>query len=112
MDKPVISLVLQKFGLVPAVPDAAVVEVASGADAAGGEVVLWSENRRWLESTFSKRYLRDQRMVIAKARPAVSRPAYVGCPLVPGELGAVRARVQAALGGSLRFGGRRRCREL
>lgn len=75
IDKPVISLMLQKFGFVPC---STKTEVEVGAEAgAQGEVVLWSADAVQLRATFSKRYLKTQNMVIADECPENSRTVWV-----------------------------------
>jgi tRNA A64-2'-O-ribosylphosphate transferase len=65
IDKPLIALVLQKFGFVPAQGSVSVIVGSSGED---GKLVVWSSVG--LSGTFSHRDLRTHNMVIADKQPA------------------------------------------
>ncbi|CAK0896972.1 unnamed protein product, partial [Prorocentrum cordatum] len=101
IDKPVVSLLLQKFGFAP-LQETCRVDVAEGD---GGQVLLWMDNRARLVSTFSSRFLRDQHMALAEEKPPGSRPAHVKTAFSPGDLGALRAQAAQVLHGGLSLGG-------
>jgi hypothetical protein len=68
IDKPLLSLVLHRFGFVPT-SRACELEVSSGGPEDGGRLHLWSPHGKDLQGVFSKRTLRDQHLVIATTRP-------------------------------------------
>ena len=80
MEKPLLMLVLLKYGFVPRKRSLSVeVSTEPGDD---GRIVLWSSTAI-LTSLFSKRYLRTQRMVIAEECPSSSKTVYTHTPYGP-----------------------------
>eukprot|EP00448_Togula_jolla_P011834 CAMPEP_0170617988 /NCGR_PEP_ID=MMETSP0224-20130122/26718_1 /TAXON_ID=285029 /ORGANISM="Togula jolla, Strain CCCM 725" /LENGTH=279 /DNA_ID=CAMNT_0010943931 /DNA_START=138 /DNA_END=974 /DNA_ORIENTATION=+ len=69
MDKPLISLVLQKLGFVPSSTQTQL-EVSS--EEHSGKVLIWSLNMDQLCSTLTRRHLKGQGLEIAQTRPAQS----------------------------------------
>lgn len=76
IDKPLICLVLQKFGFVP-VHRTLVAELSLD-DHECGSIVLWSENMKQLQSLFSKVTRKNQHIVLADARPISSKTIHLG----------------------------------
>lgn len=99
MDKPVIALILQKFGFVPSNMNVAI-EVANAGG--GGPIVIWSHDRQQIASQFSTRYLQSQNMAVASEKPAHSRTVCVNTSYVLGDPAIAKERAAAALGGGLR----------
>merc|ERR1711920_280638 len=75
MDKPLISLVLQQFGFLPAKRHFSC--ELSAERGQRGEMILWSANEARLRGMYSKMYRKRQNIVIASTRPTSSRTLYV-----------------------------------
>ena len=78
IDKPLIAMVLQKFGFFPSHRK----DVIKVGGKSSGEILIWSENTKRLKSTFSKSYLKTQGMRIADTEPLNSACAYVSTEYV------------------------------
>lgn len=102
IDKPVISLVLQKFGFQACNRNTTLeVRAESGEN---GEVVLWSADLVKLRSTFAKRYLKAQNMLIIEEKPERSRTVSVNTIYELNDWNAAREQVANVLEGKeLRF---------
>eukprot|EP00667_Euglena_gracilis_P022037 EG_transcript_24344 len=74
IDKPLLSLVLQRFGFTP-LSSGIALEVAP--PGAGPATVVWAEDAERLRSVFSWRYLRSQNLEIAAQRPVGGTPVCV-----------------------------------
>mmetsp|Transcript_95273 Transcript_95273/g.188814 ORF Transcript_95273/g.188814 Transcript_95273/m.188814 type:complete len:273 (-) Transcript_95273:26-844(-) len=98
IDKPLVALALQRFGFACLSSKGHPIEVLAPATE-DGTVILWSENRLWLQSFFSKRCLKHQNMLIAQECPAKTQTAYLGTDLAPVDLDATREAAAAELGG-------------
>merc|ERR1712139_74058 len=97
IDKPVISLMLHKFGFSAANTNTSM-EVSSE-HGENGEVILWSPDPVQLRSTFSKRYLKAQNMVVASERPAKSQTVCVNTAYDPPHMEVIRQHIDSALKG-------------
>lgn len=96
--KPILSLVLQKFGFVAATSHLKV-EVATcegGADEP--KMLLWSESKK-LSSYFSVRAQRDQGIRLVDSRPEKSRTAFVNTTFSIPDIGAMASLIDQALAG-------------
>ncbi|CAL1131799.1 unnamed protein product, partial [Cladocopium goreaui] len=96
--KPILSLVLQKFGFVAATSHLKV-EVATcegGADEP--KMLLWSESKK-LSSYFSVRARRDQGIRLVDSRPEKSRTAFVNTTFSIPDIGAMASLIDQALAG-------------
>merc|ERR1712194_600977 len=80
IDKPVISLILQKFGFTP-VSQNTQIEVAQHRRRLDNDdfpdIIVWSADRSQLNSTFSTRIRKSQHIVLAEERPINSRTTFV-----------------------------------
>lgn len=74
MDKPIITVLLQKYGFRPSKLSQ---EVEVGRAGEDGLVALWAEDLHQLRSHFSKRWLKSQHMAIVADRPSESTTTYV-----------------------------------
>mmetsp|Transcript_79931 Transcript_79931/g.222695 ORF Transcript_79931/g.222695 Transcript_79931/m.222695 type:complete len:290 (+) Transcript_79931:145-1014(+) len=101
IDKPIISLVLQKFGF-EAVSTVTEVEVAAERGAEG-QILVWSANTHQISSQFSKRFLREQHMILATERPAVSQTVYVNTVYRPADFEAACRQARELLAGRLSY---------
>merc|ERR1711948_198995 len=99
IDKPIISLMLQKFGFSPSNTNT---EIEVSAEAGqNGEVVLWSADSVKLRSTFSKRYLKTQNMVVAPERPERTKAVCVNTTYVAPAAETMWDHVNAAMHGKV-----------
>eukprot|EP00927_Polykrikos_kofoidii_P046968 TRINITY_DN41066_c0_g1_i1.p1 TRINITY_DN41066_c0_g1~~TRINITY_DN41066_c0_g1_i1.p1 ORF type:complete len:411 (+),score=53.78 TRINITY_DN41066_c0_g1_i1:242-1474(+) len=100
IDKPLVSLALQKFGFT-AINQTTSVDVSTDADStADGRIHLWSEDMTRLRSAFSHNYLKTQGMVICQRRPITSKTVYVNTVYsAPKDDEALRKSVTSALSG-------------
>lgn len=95
IDKPVISLMLQKFGFKPHNETTSVhVSTKPGVH---GEVVCWSANLQQLRSQFSKRYLKTQNMVVLDEKPENTRQVWVNTLYVPPSMEVLADHVENVL---------------
>merc|ERR1719341_2687701 len=99
MDKPLLSLALQKFGFRPC-QNHLQVEVDPASDASG-RIVLWAQDLWKLRSApgFSKRALKSQCLAVVESKPDGSRPAYVNTAFEHEEPVALQAKVRSMLDG-------------
>merc|ERR1711991_304301 len=73
IDKPLVAIVLEKFGFVPSNSNH-VIKVGLNST---GVISIWSKNMKRLKSTFSKSYLKTQGMCIVEEEPSNSTTAHV-----------------------------------